>query len=106
MPSPILSYNPPYGLPPIPPPVGARVRWEYHPEIVALLTVDGEPSLEQLRTANYFLVGSRVELNITVDGAEEAQDWVLHTGDVSGESDVVPDDYNDATNHVHWLKVS
>jgi hypothetical protein len=104
MPTPILAYNPPYGLPPTPIPPGPRIRWEYHPEIVALLTADGEPSLQELVTAGYFLVESRVEINIDVDGSTESQSWVLMDGTASG-SDVQPDDYDLATNNVRWEKV-
>src|SRR6266478_4843371 len=106
MPTPVLAYNPPYGLQPspTPPSPGPAIRWEYHPEIVALLTADGIPSLAGLVTAQYFLVKSRVEINITVDGTEEAQSWVLESGAAS-ESDVGPDDYNGSTNNVRWQKV-
>jgi hypothetical protein len=105
MSTPILAYTPPYGLPPVALPDPIRIRWEYHPEIVALHTADDEPSLEQLVTANYYALTSRVEINIVVDDAEEAQSWVLLAEAATG-SDVSPDDYDAISNNVHWEKVA
>jgi hypothetical protein len=104
MATPILAYTPPYGLPPIPLPDGTRIRWEYHPEIVALLTSEDTPSLAGLVTAGYFAVTSRVVLGIDVDGEREEENWDLLDGTAT-LSDVSPDDYDPISNVVRWSKV-
>ena len=104
MSTPVLPYTPPYGLPPTPLPTGVQIRWEYHPEINALLTVDGTPSLQQLVTHGYFALTSRVVLGIIVDGEREEENWDLGVGAATG-SQVSPDDYDAISNNVNWSKV-
>lgn len=81
------------------------LRREYHPEIFALLTVDGIPSLEGLPTNNIFTVKSLVEIVIAVDGSYEDQMWQFRPGAASGDGQVAPLDYDPVDNNYHWEQV-
>jgi hypothetical protein len=74
----------------------------YRAEIVALLTVDGTPSLQAFPSLSY-PVGTLIKITI---GTEE-QSHRIDPGpkDVSDPNQTSPDDYNVVTNNKHYQKV-
>jgi hypothetical protein len=88
-------------------PSGPAVRWEYLYDIVALLSIDGVPSLQGLVTAGYFNVLSLVEIVIIPDGGSRTRmtfELVAGPADVDDPGHVQPNDYDDTENNVHWEK--
>lgn len=102
---PCTIYKSALGFAPGPPPPMSGVRWEYHNEIVALLTSDATPALDGLVTADTYAVGTVIEIIIPVEGSLERQTWILQAGAAAGDGQVAPLDYNSSTNDCHWLKV-
>jgi hypothetical protein len=78
----------------------------YHPEITAILTADGTPSLEGLATTTRRTTCTLIQIAVTVDAAAEAQSWRLDAGtaDPDDEGQVQPEDF-DADNPKFWQKV-
>jgi hypothetical protein len=80
--------------------------YEYHPEIVAILTVDGTPSLQGLPTVSR-ATNTLVVIVIVVSGTAEEQTWRIEAGpaDPLDLGQVAPADYNVVSNNKHWAKV-
>jgi hypothetical protein len=95
-----------WGYIPPPPVAVSTLGYEYHPEIVARLTVEGVPSLQGLPTLGR-AINTMAVIVITTGGSSQEQTWRL----VAGASDpldpghVGPADYNLATNNKHWERV-
>jgi hypothetical protein len=96
------------GAPPVPD-APTTVAWQYHPEINFLRTVEGTPALAELVTAGKLGPGSKVEIVIAPSPGvtKQAQEYQLKAGaaDPLDPGQVVPADYNMATNNVHWERV-
>jgi hypothetical protein len=93
---------------PVPPPPDTNpCDTTYHPEIVAILTADGTPSLEGLTTATRAITCTQITITILVGDTPEAQIWRLDSGaaDPDDGGQVAPSDYDLTTNNKHWLKV-
>ena len=91
---------------PPPPPVTA-CDTSYHSEIVAILTADGTPSLEELDTTSRRITCTLISIVIVVSGSPEVQQWRLDSGAADGGDDgqVAPADYDATSNNKHWVKV-
>lgn len=79
----------------------------YHSEIVAILTVDGTPSLQEIATTSLPVTITLVDIVITVEGSPELQTWRLDSGaaNVLDSGQIAPADYNASTNSKHWTRV-
>lgn len=78
----------------------------YHPEIVAVRTVEGTPSLEQVPTTA-LLIKTLVIIVIVVDGVAEEETWRLEAGPANpfDKGQLQPYDYNALSNNKHWSSV-
>jgi hypothetical protein len=79
------------------------VIWRYYQDIIALLTEDGTPSLQQVVTTTQ-AVGSKAEFTLVADGSRQAKEAYLEDGpaDPDDLGHVTPEDYNVDTNNKHW----
>lgn len=82
----------------------ASIGDRYHPEIVAVLTVDGTPSLQGLETTERPVDETLVDFVIVTAGTPELQTWRLDSGPATplDTTEVTPFDYNATTNDKHW----
>jgi hypothetical protein len=92
-------------IPPAPLAV-STLGYDYHSEVVAILTVAGTPSLQGLATVTRS-ISSLVVIVINVSGSPQEQTWRLDAGpaDPLDPGQVGPSDYNTVSNNKHWRKV-
>jgi len=81
-------------FPPPPTPTG-KVVWEYHEEIASLVDLAALSTLDKL-------VGSKIE--ITINGAGQEYRLLSGQADAADPGQVVPNDWNLATNNKHWQR--
>ncbi len=89
------------------PPPNGTCDDSYHDEIVAILTADGTPSLQQLPTFNLAITCTLITIVIVVDGEPESQQHRLDpfAANPADRGQTVPDDYSSVSNDKHWTKV-
>ena len=85
---------------------GEECDASYHPEIVAIKTVDGMPSLQGLDTVHRATGCTLVTIVIVVSGSPEEQAWRLDVGtaNISDPGQQAPADF-DSGNPKFWNKV-